>query len=181
MRNLLIALTGFLVGSGLVIGLVLALPQKTTISGKQANPQAAAMPRMSGGMGGMSSASGMSSGSAASASLATRTLTIQHAQKGCHVWSDGRTTGAMMRLHLKPGQKLSILDQDVDAHQMMEFAGPMHLRMGGPMMTSHGMTVAFMKKGVYRLGTKTVEMKGGGMDLKTVGPDNNLRLLVTVA
>ncbi len=55
MRNLLIALTGFLVGSGLVIGLVLALPQKTTISGKQANPQAAAMPRMSGGMGGMSS------------------------------------------------------------------------------------------------------------------------------
>jgi len=175
MRNLLIALTGFLVGTGFVVALVLAQPQKTTISGKQANPQAAAIPRMSGGMG------RMSSGSAASASLATRKLTIQHAQNGCHVWSDGRTTGAMMRLQLKPGQKLSILDQDIDAHQMMEFAGPMQLRMGGPMMTNRGMTLAFTKKGVYRLGTKTVEMEGGGMDVKTVGPDNNLRLVVTVA
>ncbi len=172
MRNLLIALTGFLVGTGLVVGLVLALPQTSGVTAKQAGAQRAAM-QMSGGT--------MSSGTMASASLATQKLTIQHVQKGCHVWSDGQTTGAMMRLHLKPGQKLSILDQDVDAHQMMELAGPMHLRMGGPMMTSHGMTVAFMKKGVYRLGTKTVEMEGGGMNVKTVGPDNNLRLVVTVA
>jgi hypothetical protein len=41
--------------------------------------------------------------------------------------------------------------------------------------------ITFMKKGVYRLGTKTVEMPGGGMDVKTVGPDNHLRLVVTVA
>jgi len=155
-----------------VVGLVLALPQTSGVTAKQAGAQRAAM-QMSGGT--------MSSGTMASASLATQKLTIQHVQKGCHVWSDGQTTGAMMRLHLKPGQKLSILDQDVDAHQMMELAGPMHLRMGGPMMTSDGMSLAFMKKGVYRLGTKTVEMKGGGMDVKTVGPDNNLRLLVTVA
>src|SRR5512133_2466962 len=175
MRNLLIALTGFLVGTGLVVGLVVALPQTTTATAKQASAPTAARPQMSGGM------SGMSSGTLAAASLATRKLTIQHVQKGCHVWSDGRTTGAMMRLHLKLGQKLSILDQDVDAHQMMELAGPVHLRMGKAMMTSHGMTLAFMKKGVYRLGTKTVEMPGMGMDVKTIGPDNNLRLLVTVA
>ncbi len=175
MRNLLIALTGFFVGGGLVVGLALALPQTTTVAAKQAATQSAAMPQMSGGM------SGMSSSTMASASLATRKLTIQHVQKGCHVWSDGQTTGAMMRLHLKPGQKLSILDQDVDAHQMMELAGPLHLRMGGPMLMNHGMTLAFMKKGVYRLGTKTVEMNGGGMDVKTVGPDNHLRLMVTVA
>src|SRR6266496_3702238 len=174
MRNLLIALTGFLVGTGSVIGLALAL-QPTSATANQATPQRVAMPQMSGGM------SVMSFGTMASASLATQKLTIQHTQKGCHVWSDGQTTGAMMRLHLKPGQKLSILDQDVDAHQMMELAGPMHLRMGKPMMTSHGMTIVFMKKNIYRLGTKTVEMEGGGMDVKTVGPDNNLRLLVTVA
>ncbi len=172
MRNLVIALTGFLVGTGLMVGLVLALPQTNGVTAKQASAQRVAMPQMSGGM---------SAGTMASASLATQKLTIQHVQNGCHVWSDGQTTGAMMRLHLKPGQKLSILDQDVDAHQMMELAGPMQLRMGGPMMTSHGMTVAFMKKGVYRLGTKTVEMKDGGMDVETVGPDNNLRLVVTVA
>jgi hypothetical protein len=86
-----------------------------------------------------------------------------------------------MRLHLKPGQKLSVLDQDVDAHQMMELAGPMHLQMGRPMIMNHGRTLAFTKKGVYRLGTKTVEMAGGRMEVKTVGPDNHSRLVVTVA
>ena len=117
----------------------------------------------------------------ASQALATRKLTIQHVQKGCHAWFDGKTTGPMMRLNLKPGQKLSILDQDVDAHKMMQLSGPMHLRMGGPMMMNRGITLAFTKKGVYRLGTKTVEMPGGGMDVKTIGPDNELRLVVTVA
>jgi hypothetical protein len=175
MRYLLIALTGFLVGTGMVVGLVVALPQTTNATATQASGQRVVMPQMS------SAINGMSSGTIASASQATQRLTIQHAQRGCHVWSDGQTTGAMMRLHLKLGQKLSILDQDVDAHQMMELAGPMHLRMGGPMMTNDGMTLRFMKKGVYRLGTKTVEMKGAGMDVKTVGPDNHLRLLVTVA
>jgi hypothetical protein len=38
-----------------------------------------------------------------------------------------------------------------------------------------------MKKGVYRLATKTVEVPSGGMDVKTIGPDNHLRLAVTVA
>jgi hypothetical protein len=174
MRNLLIAITGFLAGGALVVGLLFALPKTTTVTVEQAAPQTAAMPRMSGGM-------SMAGSTMASNSLATRKLTIQHVQKGCHVWSDGQTTAAMMRLHLKPGQKLSILDNDVDAHQMMELAGPMHLRMGGPMMMNHGMTLAFATKGVYRLGTKTVEMPGGGMEVKTVGPDNNLRLVVTVA
>jgi len=105
-----------------------------------------------------------------------------HVLRGCHVWSDGRTTGATMRLHLTPGQRLSIVDQDVDAHQLLQFAGPVHMRMGGPMMMNRGVTLTFAKKGVYRLGTKTVEMPGmGGMDVKTVGPDNKLRLVVTVA
>lgn len=37
------------------------------------------------------------------------------------------------------------------------------------------------KAGVYRLGTKTVEMPGGMEEVKTIGPDNKLRLVVTVA
>ena len=123
----------------------------------------------------------MASGTMTSASLATRELTIRHVQKGCHVWFDGKTTGTMMRLHLRPGQKLSILDQDVDAHQLLQFSGPMRMHMGGPMMTNKGMTITFTKKGVYRLGTKTVEMPGMEMDVKTIGPDNHLRLQVTVA
>ena len=163
MRNLMATLTGFLVASGLIAAVALAAPRGTTTT---ASPI-----RMGAGM-----ASGMMG---TAATPATAKLTIQHVQKGCHVWSNGKTTAAMMRLHLKVGQKLSILDMDIDAHQMMQFSGPAHMRMGGPMMMNRSMTLSFSKKGVYRLGTKTVEMPGA-MDVKTIGPDNNLRLVVTV-
>ena len=172
MRGFLVSITGFALGGALVFGLLLALPETTSVTALPTAPRAATMPGMAGGM-------SMASSTTASSSLATRKLTIQHVQKGCHVWSDGRTTAAMMRLHLRQGQKLSILDQDVDAHQMMELAGPMHMRMGGPMMMNHGVTLAFAKRGVYRLGTRTVEMPGA-MEVETVGPDNQLRLVVTV-
>lgn len=49
------------------------------------------------------------------------------------------------------------------------------------MMMNCGLTLEFTRKGIYRLGTKTVQMPGGGMDVKTVGPDNHLRLMVAVA
>ena len=154
MRNLLIMITGFLAGGALVAGLAF-LPQTKAATAEPAAPASATIPQMSGGMS-MSGSTMM-----ASNSLATQKLTIQHVQRGCHVWSNGRTMGAMMRLHLRPGQKLSITDEDVDPHQMLELAGPMHLRMGGPMMMNHKQTLSFVKKGVYRLGTKTVEMPGG--------------------
>ena len=168
-----IFLAGAIVVSGLFAGLYFALRTPSTSAETAAN--APATPHMNGAM----SMSG--SAMTASTALATQKLTIQHVQRGCHVWSNGKTTGAMMRLHLRPGQKLSIMDNDVDPHQMMELAGPMRLHMGGPMMMNDGETIAFTKKGVYRLGTKTVEMPGGGMEVKTTGPDNHLRLVVTVA
>jgi hypothetical protein len=173
MRNLVIATTGFLVGGAIMLAIALAAPQKTTATAQETATQVATP--MSGRM------TGMGSGAMTSASLASVKLTIQHVQRGCHVWAHGTMTGAMMRLHLRVGQHLSVVDQDVDAHQMLEFAGPMRLHMGRPMMMNHGTTIAFSKKGVYRLGTKTVEMAGGGMDVKTIGPDNKLRLVVTVA
>lgn len=71
-------------------------------------------------------------------------------------------------------------DVDPTYVQMMEFAGPARLHLGGPMMMSHSRTISFPAKGTYRIGTKTVEMPGA-MDVKTIGPDNNLRLVVTVA
>ena len=40
----------------------------------------------------------------ATAVPATAKLSIQHVQKGCHVWSNGKTTAEMMRLHLRVGQ-----------------------------------------------------------------------------
>lgn len=63
---------------------------------------------------------------------------------------------------------------------MMQFSGPARMRMGGPIVMSKSMTLTFTEAGVYRFGTKTVEMPGA-MEVKTTGPDNNLRLVVTVA
>jgi hypothetical protein len=163
MHNLLAVIGGVVIGLGLFIGLMIALPDSPT--------HRTAAPAMG----------AMSSRMMGSDSLAARKLSIQHVQNGCHVWSDGKSTAAKMRLNLRPGQKLSIVDQDVDAHQMLEFAGPAHLRMGKAMTTSHGMTLAFPMKGVYRLGTRTVEMPGMDMEVKTMGPDNELRLVVRVA
>jgi hypothetical protein len=57
----------------------------------------------------------------------------------------------------------------------------MLMHTGGPMMMNHSVTLSFTKKGVYRLGTKTVEMPGGtSTGIKMIGSDHKLRLLVTV-
>jgi hypothetical protein len=175
MRLILVTLTGFLVGSAMAAGVAL-IPLTTSAARLTASTHGNHM-----------SAAVMSTGMtmrpaarSTTASAQTVGLTIQHVQRGCHVWSNGKTTGAMMRLHLKQGQTLSIMDMDVDAHKMMQFAGPTHMQMGGPMMTTHGMKMTFTKSGVYRFGTRTVEM-AGMTDVKTIGPDNKLRLVVTVA
>jgi len=43
MRNLLIAIAGFLVGGGMIVGVAVALPKTTTVTVKQA-PAVSAMP-----------------------------------------------------------------------------------------------------------------------------------------
>lgn len=174
MRMILVVLAGFFAGSAAVAA-VAVIPHATSGVGLAA--AASNQPTMAAGMA-MSTA-----GRPTTPKIRTVSLTIQHVLHGCHVWSNGTRTGAMMRVHLKQGQTLSIADMDVDAHKMMQFAGPMHMRMGGPMMSTDGIKMMFTKKGVYRFGTRTVEMPGmGGMaDVKTIGPDNKLRLVVTVA
>src|SRR5262245_45226167 len=126
MRNFLIALTGFLVGGAVIVAVAVATPQTT--NGTPAKSPGVAAMRMSG--------MGTTMMGAAAAPTAAK-LTIQHVQRGCHVWSNGTTTAVTMRLKLKPGQRLTVLDMDVDAHQLLQFAGPAHLRLGAPMMTNH--------------------------------------------
>lgn len=178
MRVILVAAAGFLFGSAMTAAVAL-IPLTTSAAARPAsasgNPTGVAA--TSNGM--MMSAVGRPT----TPIPRTVSLAIQHVQHGCHVWSNGKTTEALMRLHLKRGQTLSIVDMDVDAHQLMQVAGPARLRMGGPMMTTDGMKMTFTKKGIYRFGTRTLEMPGmaGMADVKTIGPDNKLRLVVTVA
>jgi len=169
MRNLIIATTGFVAGAALLTALLVALPRTTTVTVKQSSPEVA-MP----GMGG----AGMMGSTPAAA--ASRKLTIRHVLKGCHVWSSGKTLSPMMELTLESGGKLSILDQDVDAHQLVQLSGPTKLDLGGPMMMNRGSTLTFARNGVYRFRTKTVETSGMGMEVDTKGADNILRLVVTV-
>jgi hypothetical protein len=67
-------------------------------------------------------------------------LTIIHAQKGCHLWSDGSSQMPMMRLTLKTGQMLQIMNEDVDMHRIMELAGP-QMMLGGAMKQGQDQTL----------------------------------------
>ncbi len=105
-------------------------------------------------------------------------LTIIHAQKGCHLWSDGSSQMPMMRLTLKTGQMLQIMNQDVDMHRVMELAGP-QMMLGGAMKHGQTQTLTFPKPGTYRFTTKVWPM-AGMPEVETSGPDNTLRLTVKV-
>jgi hypothetical protein len=48
------------------------------------------------------------------------------------------------------------------------------------MMMNDQVTMTCRKAGVYRFDTRTVEMPGA-MEVETIGPDNQLRMVVTVA
>ena len=115
---------------------------------------------------------------AASLSVGMTKLTIQHVQKGCHIFSDGSRRAASMRLSLKPGARLQLLDQDIDPHGLVQVAGP-KLQLKGHMMMGERQTITFKQAGVYRLKTRVIEM-GKMINVKTIGPDNTLRLTVSV-
>jgi hypothetical protein len=166
--KILAVLIGFTLGGAAVIGAVIALDQA----------QAGATP--------MSMRTGTPSALTASMSMQTKSvsrsaltaLTIQHVQKGCHVFANGSRQSAAMRLTLKRGAGLKITDQDIDPHGLVQLAGP-RLNFSGHMMMGQQQTIMFKTPGHYRLKTRVVEM-GKMANVKTIGPDNVLRLTVTV-
>jgi hypothetical protein len=128
---------------------------------------------------------------------AVQALNIRHQVVGCHTWSlNGGPYKPAQSLRLAPGASLAITDNDVMAHQLVRVSGPRvtyRLTNAGAMMPgmmtapyASGMMphaaatlrVTFPAKGVYVFRTKAGEdyMKG----VKTTGPDNVLRLVVTV-
>lgn len=111
-------------------------------------------------------------------------LRIEHVPEGCHVWSDGGRRAASMRLRLGKGGVLTVLNQDVDAHRLVQVGGP-KLRLGGVMPMGGRSPIAFARPGLYRLRTESVEVEEGEhmegmMEVETEGPDNELQLEVVV-
>jgi len=103
-------------------------------------------------------------------------LSIVHVQTGCHTWSTTKMQPPALSLTLRHGDRLTVGNVDVDAHKLVQVAGP-KLRFAGMMMTGHGTSLVFPKAGLYRFKTVVVEMKGMP-EVKTNGPDHNLILSV---
>jgi hypothetical protein len=141
----------------------------------------------------------VAAGLAASASGAANvSLLIRHQLRGCHTWSvNGGAYKASQTLTVRRGTVLTVVDNDVMPHRLVQLAGPavrfVNLKtgmMGSGMgtagkavpgaMTHMGAStrVVFSRSGVYRFTTKAGEDYMSGM--KTIGEDNVLRLKVIV-
>ncbi len=110
------------------------------------------------------------------------TLVIRHQTRGCHTWSvNGGAFRASQKITLARGASLTITNNDVMPHKLVLTKGPA-VKLSGPANLAHmgaTVTVTFGKAGVYRFTTKPGEDYVAG--IKTVGPDNVLRLTVRVA
>lgn len=108
----------------------------------------------------------------------TAKLTVVHVAKGCHSWTNGDRIGESVRLTLNRGGRLVIANQDIDAHKLVQTAGP-RVATGAPMMMGSTRSIVFRKAGMYHMKTRTVEMPGMP-EIDTAGPDHGLWLIVTV-
>lgn len=114
------------------------------------------------------------------AAAGTVGITIRHQTVGCHSWAIG--TGAykpIQRLAVTTGTSLTFTDNDVMPHTLVQLMGP-KVTILGAHLAKMGAHTAFRltKPGTYVFSTKAGEdyMKG----VVTKGPDNVLRLIVTV-
>lgn len=119
---------------------------------------------------------------AALAAPRAATLTIRHQTKGCHTWAfTGGAWKASQQVTLAKGAKLTVVDNDVMPHTLVQQSGP-SAKLSMPAMRHMGAraTVVFSKPGTYVFKTKAGEDYPSMSNIKTVGEDNVLRLVVTV-
>jgi len=109
------------------------------------------------------------------------TLTIRHQLHGCHTWSfDGSTWKATQAIRLPRGSRLTVINNDMMSHTLVQVSGPKASISGSVMMhMGAAAAVVFRTKGRYVLGTHP------GLDyfkgVQTLGEDNVLRVVVTVS
>lgn len=112
---------------------------------------------------------------------APKTITIRHQIRGCHTWSfAGGAYRASLAVKIDGDTALVFVDNDMMPHKLIQLSGP-KATLTTPSMNHMGAkaVAVFSKPGVYKFTTKAGEdyMKG----MKTIGPDNVLRLTVTVS
>ena len=119
---------------------------------------------------------------AAAKAPAKSTITIRHQMRGCHTWSvNGGPYRATQRTALARGGAITFVNNDMMPHKLIETSGPAVRYRGNPAMRHMSATVrvTFRKAGVYEFKTKVGE-DYPGMEMKTIGEDNVLRLTVKV-
>ena len=112
---------------------------------------------------------------------APKTITIRHQLRGCHAWSfSGGAYKASLKVKLDRDTALVFIDNDMMPHKLIQLSGP-KARLTTPNMNHMAAkaTALFPRAGVYKFMTKAGEDYMQGM--KTSGPDNVLRLTVTVS
>lgn len=132
----------------------------------------------------------------ASAAGPGATLLIRHQYAHCHTWSlNGGPFRARQDVTLERGASLTVVDDDVMPHRLVELAGPRVTMRSGttmPMMGGYrsqapglmsfmgaATTVTFSQPGVYRFRTRSGDDYMPG--IRTSGADNVLTLTVTIA
>jgi hypothetical protein len=121
-------------------------------------------------------------------------LTIRHQVHGCHSWSlNGGPDAPDQAVAIRLGGSITVTNDDVMPHELIETSGApvVYARVAGggfsrlktfpPAMLARlgaTSTITFAKVGVYRFTTKPGD--GFMPNIKTVGPDNVLRLTVRV-
>jgi plastocyanin len=119
--------------------------------------------------------------SASAAAPKSVTVTIQHQTRGCHAWAVGKGPfKAVQRVTVAPGATLRFVNNDVMPQKIVFKSGPKVVFSGKTNLSKPAASVktVLAHAGVYTFGTIAGEdyVKG----IKTVGPDNVLRLVVTV-
>jgi hypothetical protein len=120
---------------------------------------------------------------AAAAAPKTATITIRHQVRGCHTWAvNGGTWKASLTTSVARKGTITIVDNDIMPHKLIQKSGPTARYVGNPAMNHMGASVkvVFPKSGVYRFATKAGEDYVNMPMMKTIGDDNVLRLTVTV-
>ena len=112
------------------------------------------------------------------AGAVSKRVAIVHVQKGCHVWSVGALKKASLSFSLHKGDRLTVLNQDLDMHRLVQVSGP-PTNASAFMMMNEQVALRFTKAGVYRFHTRVADMRGMP-EAKTIGPDNKLVLTVRV-
>ena len=107
-------------------------------------------------------------------------VVIRHQKAHCHAWSfNSNGYAADQTAQLKVGDSITVKNNDVMSHQLVELSGPAATittsAMNKPGATSQ---ITFSKPGTYLLGTKPGEDYTKG--IVTTGADNVLRIRVQV-